>query len=65
VRLARYPPYSAMRGLGARIAQLVKAWICNLRVAGLSFTAGGVFFRYGFLASLSLDKSSQISARDV
>ena len=29
---------------GARIAQLVKAWICNLRIAGSSLTTGGVLF---------------------
>ena len=39
---------------GARIAQLVKAWICNLRIAGSSPTAGGVFFWYGPLEGLSL-----------
>ena len=43
---------------GARIAQLVKAWICNLRIADSSPTAGGVFFRYGPLASLSLQIAS-------
>jgi len=41
-----------------RIAQLVKAWICNLRIAGSSPTAGGVFFWYGPLASLSLQIAS-------
>jgi len=39
---------------GARIAQLVKAWICNLRIASSSPTAGGVFFWYGPLEGLSL-----------
>jgi len=49
-------PVFILLGCGgeARIAQLVKAWICNLRVAGSSPTAGGVFFWYGPLASLSL-----------
>jgi len=34
----------------ARIAQLVKIWIWNLRIAGLSLTAGGVLFWYRPLA---------------
>ena len=29
--------------LVVRIAQLIKAWICNLRIAGSSSTTGGVF----------------------
>jgi len=44
--------------LGARIAQLVKAWICNLRITASSLTASGVFFWYGPLASLSLQIAS-------
>jgi len=41
-----------------RIAQLVKAWICIRRIAGSSLTAGGVFFRYGPLTSLSVQIAS-------
>ena len=36
------------------IAQSVKAWICNLRIADSSLAAGGVFVWYGPLASPSL-----------
>ena len=43
---------------GARIAQLVKAWISVLRIAGSSFTIGGVFFWHRPLASLSLHMAS-------
>jgi len=43
---------------GARIDQLVKAWICNLKIAGSSPIAGGVFFWYGPLANLSLQIAS-------
>jgi len=43
---------------GARIAQLVKAWTCNLWLAGSSPTVGRVFFWYGPLASLSLQIAS-------
>jgi len=46
---------------GGRIAQLIQAWICNLRIAGLNPTAGGVFFRYGPLESLSLEIASVFS----
>jgi len=35
--------------------------ICILRIAGLSLTAGGVFFSYGPLESLSLQIASMIS----
>jgi len=45
-------------GGGGRIVQLVKAWICNLRIAGSSLTAGGVLFWYGPFASLSLQIAS-------
>ena len=38
-----------------RIAQLLKAQICNLTFAGSSRTAGGVFIWYRPLASLSLE----------
>ena len=44
-------------------AQLVKAWICNLRIAGSSLIAGGVFFWYGPLASLPLQIASVSSDR--
>ena len=44
--------------VSTRIAQWVKAWICNLRIAGLSPTAGWVFSWYGVLASLSLQIAS-------
>ena len=43
---------------GARIAQLVKAWICNLRIAGSIPTAGGVFFWDGPIASHGLGSKS-------
>ena len=36
----------------------MKAWIRNLRIAGSSPTASGVFFWYGPLASLSLQIAS-------
>jgi len=49
---------SKLVNTGARIAQLVKAWICILRIAGSSHAAGGVFFWYGPLASLSLQIAS-------
>jgi len=45
-------PLSKGEGIG-RIAQLVKARICNLKIAGSSFTADRVLFWYGSLASLS------------
>jgi len=38
---------------GPRQLNWSKAWIRILRIAGLSLTAGGVFFWYGPLASLS------------
>jgi len=44
--------------VGTRIAQLVKAWISILMIAGWSSTAGWVFFCYGPLASLSLHISN-------
>jgi len=40
---------------------LVKTWICNLRIAGSSLTADGLFFWYGPLASLSLQIASVAS----
>jgi len=40
------------------MALLVKAWICNLRIAGSSLTAGEVLFWYGPLASLSFQIAS-------
>jgi len=46
---------------GAKIAKLVKAWICNLRIAGSSLTACGVFFWYGPLESPSLQIASVAS----
>jgi len=45
---------------GARIAQLIKAWI-----AGSSLTAGELFFWYGSLARLSLHIASMSSAHHV
>jgi len=43
---------------GAKIAQLVKAWIHNLTFASSSPTAHGVFFWYRPLASPSVQIAS-------
>jgi len=49
---------SLLLSVSSRIAQLVKAWIRNLRIAGSSLTAGELFFGYGPLASLSFQIAS-------
>jgi len=38
---------AALQWWGAGIAQVVKAWICNIRIAGSSLTADGMFCWYG------------------
>jgi len=43
------------------IPQLVKSWICILRIVGSSLTVGGVFFWYEPLASFSLQMASMAS----
>jgi len=45
-----YRPRTPQRGQDKSV---VKAWICNLQITGLSLTAGGAFFWYGLLASPS------------
>jgi len=56
--LARELFYIHYGNMGARIAQLVKAWIRNLRIADSSLTVGGVFDWYRPLASQSLHVAS-------
>ena len=57
----RFKVRKGCANVGARIAQLVNIWICDLWFAGSSRTSCAVLFWYGPLPSLSLQIASLAS----